>query len=172
MSLSSIRYLTAVLTLALIVLAGCGENSHSCCGGSRYSGLVILNVLDKELYDDCHIAGSIHVPFDEIESFALDHIDRNANIVIYCSNYQCTTSEYSAKKIKQLGYDNVTVYEGGMAEWFQEGMPVEGACKSSYLGKSSRKMTSDEPSEIQVITLPELAEMMGIEYTKKVQAAA
>jgi rhodanese-related sulfurtransferase len=96
--------------------------------------LVVINVLDKKEYEDCHIAGSIQVDFDQVDEFA-QKLDKATTIVVYCSNYMCTTSDYVAKKLRDKGFEKVFVYAGGMAEWHQKGLPVQGACKGAYLAK-------------------------------------
>jgi rhodanese-related sulfurtransferase len=96
--------------------------------------LIILNVLDKEEYDDCHIKGSMHVNFEHVEEFA-QKLDKNSTIVVYCTNYMCTSSDYVAKKLREKGFDKVFVYAGGMAEWHQKQLPVVGQCKAAYLQK-------------------------------------
>src|SRR5579872_5509479 len=146
-----LRYLTVTIS---ILLASCGHKNEV-----LNTDLIVLNVLDRDLYDDCHIKNSLHVPFDKVEEFS-KKIDKNTHLVIYCSNYQCSTSGYVAKKLKDLGFCNVSVYEGGMAEWFQEGLPVDGAHKCSYLYKPSRCIAHDESDEIPVISIQELAEKM------------
>ena len=50
-----------VLLAAIVLLPSCGWDS-----GSKPS-FVLVNVLDKEFYDDCHIKGSINVPFENLE---------------------------------------------------------------------------------------------------------
>lgn len=90
------------------------------------ASLYVLNVLNSEQYNECHIPGSINVPFDKVADFAQE-IDKESEVVCYCSNYQCTASGYAAKQLKELGFEHVCAYEAGMAEWYQQGLPVEGA---------------------------------------------
>ncbi len=151
---------------AVILVPSCGTGSST---EPQYRGLVVLNVLDKPLYDDCHIPASVHVPFEEVEEFAAK-IEKNAQIVFYCSNYQCSSSWYAAKKLKSMGYSNVSVYEGGMAEWFQAGLPVNGPHQSNYL-KRVCKPGTDEEQDVPVIHMQDLAQKMGYSYTEN-QAAA
>lgn len=143
----------SVFTL-LWVLPGCWAEQ-------KHSGLVVVNVLDKEFYDDCHIKGSINMPLDDVEK-KMNRIDKNAEIVLYCSNYQCSTSEYIAQKLRANGFENVSVYEGGTAEWYQAGLPVEGPHVQAYLSKPSSKMVQDEEQDIPIISMEELAQKMNV----------
>ncbi len=155
------RYSKSIgIVVLLASLTGCWPQKE------KKEGLVVVNVLDKELYDDCHIAGSINIPFEMIEEQTAT-IDKNADIIIYCSNYQCSTSEYAARKLREQGFTNVAVYEGGTAEWFQEGLPVEGPHKQSYLVKPCRQLSRDEEGAVPVITAHDLAQKMGLQPTQK-----
>ena len=127
------------------------------------NNLVVVNVLDQDFYDDCHIKGSVNVTLDAIEQFATT-LNRNTEIVVYCSNYQCSTSEYVAKKLKSLGCNRVYVYEGGIAEWYQKGLPVEGPSKTAYLARRVSGPVSQQ-GEIPVINAEDLAQKMKISIT-------
>lgn len=144
------------LMLALVGLSGCFERQEQ-----QKKGLVVVNVLDKELYDDCHIKESINIPFEMIEEQACA-IDKDAQVVVYCSNYRCTTSEYAAKKFCQLGFRNVCVYMGGTAEWFQEKLPIAGPHRLAYLKKQCPAVAAENNGNIPTITTHELAKKMGI----------
>lgn len=128
---------------------------------ANHPTLVVVNVLEKKAYDDCHIAGSIHIDFSDLGAF--ERIaKRGDQIVVYCSNYLCSSSDYVAKNLEKMGYKNVLVYAGGMAEWYQHGLPVEGPARASYL---KRKVEAPAPSATldgHIITMQELATMMGV----------
>ncbi len=151
-----------LLVSSLILLSGCW-------GEQKKSGLVVINVLDKEFYDDCHIKGSINIPLEDVQK-QIGTIDKNAEVVFYCSNYQCTGSEYAALKLRKEGFGNVSVYEGGMAEWYQAGLPIEGPHKQAYLSKPSRQIMHDEESEIPLIAMEKLAKKMDVWPKKDVAA--
>lgn len=146
-----------MLSLLVLLLAGCGQEKQQ----APKTGLIVVNVLDQDLYNDCHIKDSISIPFESIEQGARD-IDKNAEVVLYCSNYMCSTSEYAGKKLRELGFTNVRVYEGGTAEWFQKGLPVEGPSQKSYLSKEVGNFGADSANSIPTISASELAEKMGL----------
>ena len=130
------------------------------------ASLVIVNVLDKKYYDDCHIAHSISVHMEQLEAYALDAANgwdkETTNIVVYCGNYKCSASGESAKMLKGLGFKNVWAYEGGIAEWKQLGYPVEGTCSaevSGFLG-DYQKPEGYTPDEQVVITAEQLQEKL------------
>lgn len=92
----------------------------------------IINVLAKEYFDDCHITGSRHVPFDELSSRAQEW-DKDKSIVVYCAKYECDASRQAFKQLSALGFENVWAYEGGMKEWKQKGFACQGSCSKEYL---------------------------------------
>lgn len=155
------KYRNILGIIGILLLPGCWQSAQ------KKDGLVVVNVLDKELYDDCHIKDSINIPFEIIEEQAAAVINKNAEIVVYCSNYQCSTSEYAARKLSDQGFTNVSVYEGGTAEWFQEGLPVEGPHRQSYLVKPSRQLPYEKNGVIPVITVGDLAHKMGLQPSQK-----
>jgi rhodanese-related sulfurtransferase len=153
-------YIFCALAIVL-VLPGCWSSSE------KKTGLVVINVLDKQMYDDCHIKGSICIPFEQLAERIVDEIDKDAEIVLYCSNYMCASSGYGCKQLAGLGFTNVSAYEGGTAEWYQEGLPVEGPANQKYL---QRKLTAPEHIENDgfcIITVDQLADKLGVKKTSE-----
>jgi len=142
------------------------------------SQLYVLNVLDPEQYDECHIPGSINVPCDKVAEFA-QTADKNAEVVTYCSNYQCSASGHAAKQLKELGFEKVSAYEAGIAEWYQQGLPVEGsvaqgAPASEFLTKLSERSGELNP-EVVVVTTESLKEKLvtaGLLHSEEQSSAA
>ena len=125
--------------------------------------LYIVDVNTKQVYDDCHIPGAIHVSFEQIDDFA-KNLDKNTDMVIYCSNYRCSTSGMVVKKLKQMGFIHAKAFEAGIAKWHQEKRPIEGSCSMSFL-----TMEMDPPAEhdgtIEIISSNDFAHL--IEKYKK-----
>ena len=46
-------------------------------------------------------------------------------IIIYCKNSVCRASKKAASGLILLNVSNVKVYEGGIDEWAESGLPVE-----------------------------------------------
>jgi rhodanese-related sulfurtransferase len=113
--------------------------------------LLIINVLDKELYEDSHIFGSVQCDIDNLDNF-LKNISKRAVLIFYCANYLCKSSFEAAKMAKELGYENVFAYEGGIAEWYQRGKSndefrVSGPCKMQYLEVIALKKNIDSKNK-------------------------
>jgi rhodanese-related sulfurtransferase len=70
-----------------------------------------------------HIPGSIH--FKNVgELFAA--VAKDDDIVVYCSNVDCHASLALIQKLRDHGYGNVAHYTGGLIDWEEGGLPVEG----------------------------------------------
>lgn len=120
--------------------------------------LYVINVLEKNLYNDCHIKGSVNVPFEQVKTFA-QKLNKDAHIVVYCSNYRCTASGSVVKMLGKMGFEHVWAYEGGTAEWYQNGLPVEGVCKQAYLQKVIEP-AGHTANAVPIITAQELKQKM------------
>lgn len=91
----------------------------------RNGTAVVINVLARRAFDDLHIKGSISIPFDILEDGELDAIGSNKNVITYCKSYTCGASMRAARLLREKGL-NAMAYEGGIDEWEQSGLPVEG----------------------------------------------
>ena len=84
------------------------------------------NVLTTEYFGGELIPGSRWVPLDRIgrEASALD-LAKDARIIVYCSGVTCPNSRDAGAKLAALGFTNVRVFEGGLADWKNSGRGVE-----------------------------------------------
>lgn len=87
---------------------------------------VIVNVLGRPDYDKVHIKGSVSIPLDLLEQGELDELGSQKNVVTYCKSYTCGASKNAAMILREKGY-NAMAYEGGIEEWEQSGLPVDGS---------------------------------------------
>jgi rhodanese-related sulfurtransferase len=161
-------FLFVVCGLLTSLLGGCTSPWSQV---SETQKMLVINVLDRALYDDCHIAGSIHVPFDHVEKY-VQNMNKATEIVVYCSNYACTTSDYVARKLRDRGFTHVMVYEGGMAEWWQHKLPTVGPGLQPYLTKYMVKGEESDASSIPIISMHELAQKLNIDGANGVATAA
>jgi rhodanese-related sulfurtransferase len=70
-----------------------------------------------------HIPGSVHFRNDA-ELFA--GLAPDDDIVVYCSNVDCHASLALIQKLRSRGYREVRHYPGGLIDWEEAGLPVEG----------------------------------------------
>lgn len=83
----------------------------------------LVMVLGEWAYRAKHIPGSLHL--DTIEK-ALQALDTNDEIVVYCSGPSCVASVAAYRMLTQNGYGNVRRYAGGLEDWERSGYPLEG----------------------------------------------
>jgi rhodanese-related sulfurtransferase len=57
----------------------------------------------------------VFAPYDEIEQYLFEFLDREEKVVLYCR--YGPMSEYAANTLVSLGYTNVYILDGGFAEW-------------------------------------------------------
>lgn len=154
---------------SLVFLGGCLWDSSS---KKELPSPLVINVLDKEFYDDCHIPGSIQISMEHVLSTAeKDKWPKDTKIVVYCSNHMCTTSTDICRKLSADGFTHVWDYEAGMAGWYQAKLPVEGPAKAAYLTQPNRSMEGFGAAAegVKVISTEELHSMM--EKEKETAAA-
>ncbi len=70
-----------------------------------------------------HIPGSLSVT-NAAEAAAL--LDKDDEIVLYCSDERCIASRTAHDQLTRAGYKNVRRYAGGIADWEEHGLPIEG----------------------------------------------
>jgi rhodanese-related sulfurtransferase len=142
------------LCIAVLIL------STSACFQKKKEGLFLVNVLDAEYYNDCHIKApnSIQVSLENLDAFAATLDPQKSEVVFYCSNYMCTASGFAAKSFVDKGFEHVWAYEAGIADWYQKGLPVEGPCEKPYLKKKNEKIELEESLEIRILSTDELAD--------------
>ena len=87
--------------------------------------LVILDVRDRELYEAGHLPGALSLPRAAIE-LDIDEVvpDQDTRIVTYCGGN--TRGSLSAHTLKIMGYENVSMLDGGFRGWKADDLPVKG----------------------------------------------
>lgn len=85
----------------------------------------VLNVLSKDYYDKLHIKGSKSIPLAELKE-KWETLDKSKTYVTYCAHQQCDASRKAAEFLQDKGF-TVNAYEGGIKEWAESGLPVEGS---------------------------------------------
>jgi len=131
---------------------------------------LLINVLEKEEFDDAHIIDSISVPFDDVEKFLQKIEDKEKPLIFYCSNYWCTACHDSAKIAIKKGFFNTQVYSGGMAEWYQYAQKdpsfrYEGEAKKPYLSivifQNEEELEEKTHEKYRIISARELQKLLG-----------
>lgn len=145
----------SLTVLFLAFFAGCWKSDEN----KQKSALKVINVLDKSYFDDCHIKGSINIPFEEFEK-SLKNLSKDDAYVLYCSNYACTAAPYAAQLMKDMGFAHVALLPGGIVEWYQKGLPCTGLGQLQYLKEDNPILDADVHGDLEVLTPEQLHEKL------------
>jgi molybdopterin/thiamine biosynthesis adenylyltransferase/rhodanese-related sulfurtransferase len=97
---------------------------------ARAQGLIqeetaaIVDVREREEWDEGHLPGAVHVPRAHLESRIERAVrDKARPVVLYCASGN--RSAFAAKTLEELGYENVSSLAGGFTDWKRNGLPFE-----------------------------------------------
>lgn len=83
----------------------------------------LIMALNRWAFDAKHIPGSLH--FDTPEEL-YGAVDPDEEVVVYCSNVDCLASVALYWALIDRGYSRVRRYAGGLIDWEDAGLPLEG----------------------------------------------
>ena len=83
----------------------------------------LIMALNRWAFDAKHIPGSLHFDTPE-ELYAA--VDADEEVVVYCSNVDCLASVALYWALIDRGYSRVRRYAGGLIDWEDAGLPLEG----------------------------------------------
>lgn len=88
----------------------------------------ILDVRDRNAYNDGHIMGSMAMPVDVLVDRAEKSIPLTRDIYVYGDSDE--DSAQAANLLRQAGFYNVAELKGGLPAWKAIGGPTEGVSES------------------------------------------
>ncbi len=83
----------------------------------------LVMALGEWAYQAKHIPGSIHFATTRE---ALQSLNKEDEIVVYCSDENCIASTALGQLLERHGYTDVLHFAGGLQDWEQAGYPLEG----------------------------------------------
>ena len=83
----------------------------------------LVMALNRWAFDAKHIPGSLH--FDTPEAL-YDAVRPGDEVIVYCSHVDCLSSVALYRDLVRRGYRNVLRYSGGLLDWEDAGLPLEG----------------------------------------------
>ena len=90
---------------------------------SKSGNAVIIDVRDKDEWDEGHIPGAIHMSRGTIELDIEEKVpDPNAMIICHCGGGG--RSALAAESLQKMGYKNVRNVAGGFKAWKADGLPT------------------------------------------------
>ena len=93
-------------------------------GLGKESKAVWVDPRTKTAYQNGHIPGAIHVPYQDVaEQFrALEKFDA---VIVYGVDFNDPKAEGMSKRLIELGLDDVRTLEGGLRAWENSGYELE-----------------------------------------------
>jgi rhodanese-related sulfurtransferase len=91
---------------------------------ARGDDFKLIMALNRWAFDAKHIPGSLHFDTPEALRAAIKPDDE---VVVYCSNVDCLSSVAVYRDLLRHGYANVRRYAGGLIDWEDAGLPLEGS---------------------------------------------
>jgi rhodanese-related sulfurtransferase len=89
----------------------------------KNSEATIVDVRDKDEWDEGHIPGAIHMSRGTIELDVEEKVpDPNAMIICHCGGGG--RSALAAESLQKMGYKNVRSMAGGFKAWTAAGLPT------------------------------------------------
>jgi hydroxyacylglutathione hydrolase len=86
-------------------------------------GIQLLDVRERDEWDEGHIPGSIHRPYHDLRKLP-EELDPERPVAALCSSGQ--RAAVAASLLKRFGVGGaIHVVEGGVPRWKREGWPVE-----------------------------------------------
>lgn len=83
----------------------------------------LVMVLNDWAFQAKHIPGSLNFTSPRV---ALEVLDPDDEVIVYCSNETCIASITAYKMLKERGYKHVRRYAGGLLDWEDAGYPLVG----------------------------------------------
>ncbi len=86
--------------------------------------LVLVDTIGTYDENKYMIKGATTIPYVEVINRRNELLGYD-EIIIYCKHKKCVASKKTAAALKMLNVQNVKVYEGGIDEWTESGLPLE-----------------------------------------------
>lgn len=88
----------------------------------------LVEALGAPYFADAHLPGALNMPIDRVDELAPVLLpDKQALVVVYCSDPTCPHSAVVARRLIELGYADVRTFPGGKQAWAAAGHPLEHA---------------------------------------------
>lgn len=95
----------------------------------RKDSVLFIDAREKKEFKVSHIEHSIWVGYDYLNLKPLKKVEKDTEIIVYCSvGYR---SEKVAEKLKEKGFTNVSNLYGGIFEWKNNEFPIVDDNKSA-----------------------------------------
>ncbi len=90
---------------------------------TRRESIAVLDVRDREQYQEWHLPGAVNIPLDQLEN-RIGEVTRFHEVICYCGSITCLSSARAAYLLASKG---ILAREliGGFKAWQELGFPLE-----------------------------------------------
>jgi rhodanese-related sulfurtransferase len=90
---------------------------------------LVLDARHTSDYQELRVSGAINLPPEDWPTLQdlpkLARIDKERQILVYCSQESCDDALKLAEKLQALGFTRVLAFTGGFRAWDEAGYPVD-----------------------------------------------
>lgn len=86
---------------------------------------VLVDLRDRERYDDSHIRGARPMPWGELAT-RFGELPADKTIVLYATGAESDQVEEAARLLRARGLRQVAILDGGFHAWVAAGLPTAG----------------------------------------------
>ena len=84
--------------------------------------IMLVNALEENKFRAGHIPGSLNI---FTKQAAEQYLEKEDDIVVYCTDYSCNKSILLYQLLEALGYKKIIRFAGGLREWTDCGFEIE-----------------------------------------------
>lgn len=84
----------------------------------KYDNLQVVDVQPADDYNKSHLLNARNIIYDKDFRKKLDSLDKDRPVAIYCTSGK--VSPEAARILKEAGFQNIYVLEGGIKKWEKE----------------------------------------------------
>jgi len=103
-------------------------------------GLTILDVRDRDAFDDCRILGAMNTPLSILPGAVQSTLQTKRDIYLYGSTDEESTA--AANVLRQAGFRQVAVLRGGLEDWLKIDGSVDGVATNIDPGSDAYNVFS------------------------------
>ncbi len=93
------------------------------------AGALLVDARAHEFYLEGHLPKAVSLPLGEVDEQLVEFmqsVPKKTILITYCNGYGCPDSYDLGVRLMAEGYEDVRVYEGGVPEWRDSDLPIEG----------------------------------------------
>src|SRR5207237_7380777 len=89
------------------------------CKLRREDPIALVEALGSDYFADAHLPGAMNIPPDQVDRLA-PHLlpDTTSEVIVYCSG-TCENAAIVARRLADLGYERVGIYDAGTPVWIE-----------------------------------------------------